>query len=36
MNLINQEIKDFSLKLETKRMNFAICLFNHEIFVVGG
>lgn len=36
MNIENREIKDLEVKLETKRMNFAVCVFNNEIFVVGG
>ena len=36
MNVDNMEIKDLEVKMETKRMNFSVCLFNQEIFIVGG
>jgi hypothetical protein len=28
--------EDFSIELRTKRFNFATCVFNNEIFIVGG
>ena len=33
---LESEIKRLEIKLETKRVNFDVCLFNEEIFIVGG
>jgi hypothetical protein len=32
----NQTVEDLGVKMETKRTNFAVCVFNNEIFIVGG
>lgn len=36
LDLEDQEMVEMSIKLKTKRMNFGFCLFNDEIYIIGG